>query len=80
MNRNLILLASIILFLFGLRMIHNSILIIDHPKAKEVYMKNKDDKIISIFYEVKNTFGEQHTYIFKTQDSIILKSISHPKK
>ena len=29
-----------------------------------VYDKNKD--LISILYEVKNTFGEQHTYIFKT--------------
>ena len=25
-------------------------------------------KLISILYEVKNTFGEQHTYIFKTDD------------
>ena len=48
MNRNLILLASIILFLFGLRIIHNSVLIIDHPKARKVYMKNKDDKISSV--------------------------------
>ncbi len=38
------------------------------------YIYNKDDKIISIFYEVKNTFGEQHTYIFKTQDSDIIKN------
>jgi len=26
------------------------------------------DKLISILYEVKNTFGEQHTYIFKVKD------------
>jgi len=32
------------------------------------YIYNKDDKIISIFYEVKNTFGEQHTYIFKVEN------------
>ena len=38
------------------------------------YIYNKDDKIISIFYEVKNTFGEQHTYIFKTQDSDVIKN------
>ena len=30
-----------------------------------VYDKNSD--LISILYEVKNTFGEQHTYIFKTK-------------
>jgi DUF1365 family protein len=30
-----------------------------------VYDKNKD--LISILYEVKNTFGEQHTYIFKSE-------------
>ena len=29
-----------------------------------IYDKNQD--LISILYEVKNTFGEQHTYIFKT--------------
>ena len=30
-----------------------------------IYDKNLD--LISIFYEVKNTFGEQHTYIFKIE-------------
>ena len=30
------------------------------------FIYDKYDKIISIFYEVKNTFGEQHTYVFKT--------------
>ena len=45
MKRNLILLISIILFWFGLRMIYHSILIIDHPKVSEVYMNNKDEKI-----------------------------------
>ena len=32
------------------------------------FIYNKHSELISIFYEVKNTFGEQHTYIFKTQD------------
>ena len=27
-----------------------------------------NDKLIAILYEVKNTFGEQHTYIFKVED------------
>ena len=27
------------------------------------------DKLIAIFYEVKNTFNEQHTYIFKIKDN-----------
>ena len=26
------------------------------------------DKLKVVFYEVKNTFNEQHTYIFKTKD------------
>jgi uncharacterized protein len=30
------------------------------------YIYNKNSKLISILYEVKNTFGEQHTYVFKT--------------
>ena len=29
------------------------------------YVYNKKEELISIFYEVKNTFGEQHTYVFK---------------
>ena len=32
------------------------------------FIYNKHSKLISIFYEVKNTFGEQHTYIFKAHD------------
>ena len=31
------------------------------------YVYNKNSDLISILYEVKNTFGEQHTYIFKTK-------------
>ena len=32
-----------------------------------IYDKNLD--LTSIFYEVKNTFGEQHTYIFKIEEN-----------
>jgi len=31
------------------------------------YVYNKNSDLISILYEVKNTFGEQHTYVFKTK-------------
>ena len=30
--------------------------------------------LISLFYEVKNTFGEQHTYIFKAEDNETLRN------
>ena len=29
------------------------------------FIYNESEKLVSILYEVKNTFGEQHTYIFK---------------
>ena len=29
------------------------------------YVYDNYDNLISILYEVKNTFGEQHTYVFK---------------
>ncbi len=32
------------------------------------FVYNQNSKLISVLYEVKNTFGEQHTYIFKTND------------
>ena len=32
------------------------------------YVYDIDDRLICILYEVKNTFGEQHTYIFKVDD------------
>ena len=32
------------------------------------FIYDSNDKLISILYEVKNTFGEQHTYIFKVKD------------
>jgi len=31
------------------------------------YVYNSKDDLISILYEVKNTFGEQHTYIFRVE-------------
>ena len=31
------------------------------------YVYNLNDQLISILYEVKNTFGEQHTYIFRVE-------------
>ena len=32
------------------------------------YVYNNEDKLISILYEVKNTFGEQHTYVFRVKN------------
>ena len=32
------------------------------------FIYDKNGNLISILYEVKNTFGEQHTYIFKVKD------------
>ena len=32
------------------------------------YIYSENEKLISILYEVKNTFGEQHTYIFKVEN------------
>ena len=36
------------------------------------YVYNNKDELISILYEVKNTFGEQHTYIFKVENDNLL--------
>ena len=36
------------------------------------YVYNTDDNLISILYEVKNTFGEQHTYIFRVEKDVNL--------
>ena len=33
------------------------------------YVYDKNEELISILYEVKNTFGEQHTYIFKVENN-----------
>ena len=39
------------------------------------YIYNSQNKLISILYEVKNTFGEQHTYIFKiTKDENLVQN------
>tara|TARA_B100000686_G_scaffold309292_1_gene351059 strand:+ start:3618 stop:4385 length:768 start_codon:yes stop_codon:yes gene_type:complete len=32
------------------------------------FIYDQNSQLVSILYEVKNTFGEQHTYIFKTND------------
>ena len=34
------------------------------------FIYNNKGELISILYEVKNTFGEQHTYIFKVENEI----------
>ena len=36
------------------------------------YIYNNNEKLISILYEVKNTFGEQHTYIFKIENDNLI--------
>ena len=36
------------------------------------YVYDKNEDLISILYEVKNTFGEQHTYIFKVENNNLL--------
>ena len=33
------------------------------------FIYNKNSDLISVLYEVKNTFGEQHTYIFKIKEN-----------
>ena len=38
------------------------------------FIYNKSDQLISILYEVKNTFGEQHTYVFKTEDQKLIQN------
>jgi len=44
------------------------------------YIYNVDEKLICILYEVKNTFGEQHTYIFKVDNDQNLYQHSCSKK
>ena len=36
------------------------------------FVYDQNENLISILYEVKNTFGEQHTYIFKTENKNLL--------
>ena len=44
------------------------------------YIYDEEENLISILYEVKNTFGEQHTYIFKTKNNDNLLQHSCSKK
>ena len=44
------------------------------------YVYDKKSNLISILYEVKNTFGEQHTYVFKIDKSKKLFEHSCKKK
>ena len=37
------------------------------------FVYEHQENLISILYEVKNTFGEQHTYIFKVENNNLLK-------
>ncbi len=43
------------------------------------FIYDQYSKLISILYEVKNTFGEQHTYIFKTDDNKTIKNNCNKK-
>ena len=36
------------------------------------FVYDQNENLISILYEVKNTFGEQHTYIFKAENNTLL--------
>ena len=44
------------------------------------YVYNSNDNLISILYEVKNTFGEQHTYLFRVEKDANLIQNSCSKK
>ena len=44
------------------------------------FIYNKIGEPISIFYEVKNTFGEQHTYVFKVDEKSELQKNNCEKK
>ena len=44
-----------------------------------LYIYNENNELISIFYEVKNTFGEQHTYVFETKDQTLIKNKCNKK-
>ena len=43
------------------------------------YVYDKKNNLISILYEVKNTFDEQHTYVFKVENNNLLQH-NCPKK
>ena len=36
------------------------------------FIYDESSRLIAILYEVKNTFGEQHTYVFKTEDEKVI--------
>ena len=36
------------------------------------FIYDENSRLIAILYEVKNTFGEQHTYVFKTDDEKVI--------
>ena len=36
------------------------------------FIYDESSRLIAILYEVKNTFGEQHTYVFKTEDKKVI--------
>ena len=36
------------------------------------FVYDNNSSLVSILYEVKNTFGEQHTYVFKTEDEKVI--------
>ena len=44
------------------------------------FIYDKNENLISILYEVKNTFGEQHTYVFKVEGQNKLIQNNCPKK
>ena len=44
------------------------------------YVYNSNENLISILYEVKNTFGEQHTYIFRVEKDANLIQTTCSKK
>ena len=38
------------------------------------FIYDESSRLIAILYEVKNTFGEQHTYVFKTEDKKLIRN------
>ena len=44
------------------------------------FIYDQNSRLISILYEVKNTFGEQHTYVFKVEGQNKLIQNNCPKK
>ena len=44
------------------------------------FIYDKNENLISILYEVKNTFGEQHTYLFKVEGQNKLIQNNCPKR